>query len=248
MTDNNEVKVLDKGFVALVEHMGGDRAVVQAARVSYRSDGLGEPERDRKLIAFLLNNKHGSPFEHAVLKFHVKAPIFVARQWFRHRMSSYNETSFRYREAPEEFYIPGRWRLQDTKNKQGSVPAIEFDHRYYGHELIKNCEHAMAQYKGMIAAGVAREMARMVLPVNLYTEWYWTVNARALMHFIELRSELHAQWEMRQYSNAIWPLFAKTMPWTAEAFLGTLNLPRYQATDGLPGPNLSSTNEVSHAS
>ena len=233
-----QVKVLDKGFVQLVSHMGGDQAVLDAARVSYKSESKGQ-EQDRKLIRYMLEHEHGSPFEHAVFTFHVKAPVFVARQWFRHRTSSYNETSMRYREAPDEFYIPAKWRVQDAKNKQGSLAT---DQNFDGLTEILGlgCEDAMKRYRLMLEAGVAREMARMVLPVNLYTEWYWTVNARALMHFIRLRSEQHAQWEMRQYSNALWPIFARLMPWTAEAFLGTLNLTRYAALDGLPGPNADS--------
>jgi len=527
--EDREIVVLDKGFVHLVEHMGGDRAVVQAARVSYKSDGLGDPAKDRKLIAYLLEHDHGTPFEHAVLKFHVKAPIFVARQWFRHRMScldsetvlhfdlpkgvkrgstskytmtvgdifrkwqptnnkrkarqknptyrrdrikkmllrnydeatgavlhthirdiaftgfndvfevrlrngcgaimtethrcltdrgwmtlanaraidgirfmsvrshanpqrfiasqlftqeqwksvpgfdgpyevstagrcrsykmtsgrprsepeikiptpastgrpvislsrggftkafqvgelvllthvgpkptsryeachgndrpwdnrlenlrwalpienradalrngrlvklsgelspimsirrivnratydiavdgpwhnfvaggmvvhnSYNETSFRYREAPDEFYIPERWRSQDKTNKQGSVSA-EFNHEVVSQALKNACEDAMGYYRTMVENGIAREMARMVLPVNLYTEFYWTVNARALMHFIGLRSEAHAQWEIREYSNALWRIFREIMPWSAAAFLSTIDIARY---------------------
>jgi thymidylate synthase (FAD) len=234
---NDEVKVLDKGFVRLEAHMGGDAAVVRSARVSHGSEA-GDPERDKKLIRYMLEHKHGTPFEHAVFTFHVKLPIFCARQWIRHRVSSYNEMSMRYREPKDEFYIPEQWRGQDTKNKQGSVGPLDGARSAYWSEFTKKgCEEAMFVYREMLKDGVSREMARMVLPVNLYTEWYWTVNARALMHFFELRSEHHAQWEMRQYSNALWPIFAKAMPWTAEAFLGTLNLSRYQALDGMPGLN-----------
>ncbi len=241
----NEIEVLDLGFVALVEHMGGDRGVVQAARVCYRSDGLTEPEKDRKLVRYLLDHDHGTPFEHAVLKFHVKAPIFVARQWFRHRMASYNEVSGRYAEVKDEFYMPAKWRAQDTVNKQGSVNG-SIDHDRMSMWLGTDCHKAMQTYRAMLEDGVAKEMARMVLPVNLYTEFYWTVNARSLMHFIKLRSEAHAQWEIRQYSNALWKLFATVMPWTAEAFLGTIPLARYQALDGIAGPNLSDVMESSH--
>lgn len=216
------IQVLDKGFVRLEGQLGGDAAVIRAARVSYNSEPR-QPDADKKLIAYLLKHNHGTPFEHAVYTFHIKLPIFAARQWIRHRMSSYNETSFRYREAPEEFYIPERWRGQDIKNKQGSVP---FDVQVLDSEcnktLIAQQESAMAAYRAMLKAGIAREMARMVLPVNLYTEWYWTVNARALMHFIGLRSESHAQLEIRQYSHALASIFAETMPWTYEAFLANL--------------------------
>jgi thymidylate synthase (FAD) len=233
-----QVPVLDKGFVRLVKSMASDQDVLDAARVSYKSESKG-PEADAKLVRYLIEHDHGTPFEHAVFKFHVKAPIFVARQWFRHRTSSYNETSFRYREAPEEFYVPDKWRVQDSKNKQGSV-AGALDHEEMTAMLASAAEGCMDYYRIMVNSGVAREMARMVLPVNLYTEWYWTVNARALMHFIRLRSEHHAQWEMRQYSNAIWPIFARAMPWTAAAFLGTLNLAKYAALDGIAGPNVAS--------
>jgi len=235
MNLTDPITVLDKGFVRLEASMGGDASVLRAARVSYKSESLSE-DRDRKLITYLIEHQHGTPFEHAVFTFHVKLPIFVARQWIRHRMSSYNETSFRYREAPEEFYDPLSWRGQDIKNKQGSVTA-EIDHQEMRRHLRTVEEGTTAIYQHMLKAGVAREMARMVLPVNLYTEWYWTVNARALMHFIQLRSEQHAQWETRQYSNALWKLFARLMPWTAEAFLGTLNLQRYAALDGIAGPS-----------
>lgn len=221
------LKVLDKGFVRLVDFMGGDMAVVEAARVSHKSVAKDE-EADRKLIAYLLNHNHGTPFEHVVFKFHVKLPIFVARQWIRHRMSSYNETSFRYREAPEEFYFPEKWRVQDTKNKQGSVGIDILDHNSFSQGLAEECAKAKHVYDEMLKVGIAREMARMVLPVNLYTEWYWTVNARALMHFITLRSDDHAQWETRQYSDSIAEFFRHKMPWTYEAFLSRLDHDRYR--------------------
>lgn len=227
MTITETVKVLDKGFVRLEDWMGGDSAVLRSARVSYGSESVDEA-RDRKLIAYLLAHQHGTPFEHAVFTFHVKLPIFVARQWIRHRMSSYNETSMRYREAPEEFYIPEKWRAQDTKNKQGSV-AADICHAEASDILVQRCSEAMESYRDLVVnRGIAREMARMVLPVNLYTEWYWTVNARSFMHFVGLRSESHAQWEIQRYSDAMYRLFAEKMPWTADAFRSTLDAGRYK--------------------
>lgn len=223
----NEVKVLDKGFVSFVEHMGGDRGVVQAARVSYRSDGMKTPEEDKKLIHYLLAHDHGTPFEHAVLKFHVKAPIFVARQWFRHRMASYNEVSGRYTELRDEFYTPAAWRAQDASNKQGSHAAAGLG--IPENELYTHQADAMKLYRRLLERGVAKEMARLVLPVNLYTEFYWTVNARSLMNFIKLRSENHAQFEIRKYSNVILAMFSGIMPWTAEAFMSTLKISQYAA-------------------
>jgi len=216
--NNQEIKVLDLGFVRLEDRMGGDMSVIRAARVSYMSEKPRPPEEDEKLIAYLLKHNHGTPFEHAVFQFHVKLPIFVARQWIRHRMSSYNETSFRYREAPEEFYIPLKWRAQEIKNKQGSVDSDALPHDEWNKKLNNHCEASMKFYKELLEGGAAREMARMALPTNLYTEWYWTVNARSLMHFISLRSDSHAQWETRQFSHALASIMRESMPWTWKAF------------------------------
>lgn len=213
-----DTKVLDHGFVRLVETMGGDASIVEAARVSYAGTSKGE-EKDRKLITYLLQHQHMTPFEHAIFKFHVKCPIFVARQWFRHRIASYNEISYRYTEVKDEFYIPSQWRAQDVKNKQSSVTAPTLDHQ----ELTRACREIVAKsketYEAMIRSGVAREMARMVLPVNIYTEFYFTVNARSLMNFLSLRADKHAQWEIQQYAEAMAEMFAAKMPWTYSAFL-----------------------------
>jgi thymidylate synthase (FAD) len=219
MNDRREpVPVLDKGFVRLVDFMGGDQGVVDAARVSYGGVSKG-PEADKKLISYLLKHSHLTPFEHAVFKFHVRAPIFVARQWFRHRFAAYNEISFRYTEVKDDFYMPGVWRGQDKKNKQGSAPAAALDQQALRALFQTQVESALAAYQTMIERGVAREMARMVLPVNLYTEFYWTVNARSLMNFVSLRADAHAQWEIQQYGEALARAFREGMPWTYEAFL-----------------------------
>ncbi len=219
MIDRREpVKVLDKGFVRLVDFMGGDQGVVDAARVSYGGISKGV-EADKKLIAYLLKHSHLTPFEHAVFKFHVSAPIFVARQWFRHRFAAYNEISFRYTEVKDYFYMPAAWRGQDHKNKQGSTGAVALDQKELHEFFSKQIGGALAAYKRMIEMGVAREMARMVLPVNLYTEFYWTVNARSLMNFVALRADGHAQWEIQQYGEALAHAFRDGMPWTYEAFL-----------------------------
>ncbi|MDD5630372.1 MAG: FAD-dependent thymidylate synthase, partial [Elusimicrobia bacterium] len=194
--------ILDKGFVRLVDVMGGDAAVLDAARVCYDSRSKGE-EQDRRLISYLMSHAHLTPFEHAVFKFHVSAPIFVARQWFRHRMASYNEVSGRYTEVKDEFYIPAAWRCQDAVNKQGSTAAAGLDHAGLSARLAAQVRSSMAAYREMLAAGVAREMARLVLPLNLYTQFYWTVNCRSLMNFISLRADEHAQWEMQQYALAL---------------------------------------------
>ena len=215
---NDTVNVLDKGFVRLVDFMGGDQGVVDAARVSYGGKSKGE-DADRKLIAYLLKHKHETPFEHAVFKFHVKAPIFVMRQWIRHRMASYNEISARYTEVKDEFYIPTQWRAQDLKNKQGSVIAPTLDHAKLTALFEGQVKAALKTYKELLDAGVARELARMVLPVNSYTEFYWTINARALMNFVSLRADVHAQWEIQQYAEALAESFKAKMPWTYDAFI-----------------------------
>ena len=215
---SDSVVVLDKGLVRLVDFMGGDQGVVDAARVSYGGKSKGQ-DADRKLIAYLLKHKHETPFEHAVFKFHVKCPIFVMRQWIRHRMASYNEVSARYTEVKDEFYIPAKWRAQDIKNKQGSMAAPALDHAALTKKFEAQIEAALATYRELLAAGVARELARMVLPVNAYTEFYWTVNARSLMNFLSLRADIHAQWEIQQYAEILAQSFKAKMPWTYEAFL-----------------------------
>lgn len=213
-----EIRVLDKGFVRLLDTMGGDAGVVNAARVSYAGTSKGEA-KDRELIAYLLKHQHLTPFEHALMKFHVKCPIFVARQWFRHRWSSYNEVSYRYTRTAEEFYVPPEWRLQDTKNKQGSIRAPEADQAGLTRVYQDALERSFQAYRTLLEAGVAREMARMALPVALYTEFYWTVNVRSLINFLSLRADAHAQSEIQAYAEALADFFESAMPWTYAAFL-----------------------------
>lgn len=200
-----------------MEFLGGDRAVVQAARVSV-GQGLKTPEKDRRLINYLMKHEHGTPFEHAVFKFHVKAPIFVAREWFRHRIASYNEISQRYVEVGDEFYVPDRLRKPSKGNKQAS----EFADFPYEEEILSKIEEAYRYvytlYREMLDRGVARELARIVLPLGIYTQFYWTVNARSLMNFLRLREAPDAQWEIRQYAKVILKVFREKMPWTAEAW------------------------------
>lgn len=230
--------VLDKGFVRLVEYMGGDRAVVQAARVSYAL-GLKTPTEDKKLIKYLLNHKHTTPFEQAQFKFHVKAPVFVARQWFRHRIASYNEMSQRYTEIKDEFYIPSEWRKQSKKNKQGSEVSDDLCSTTMSVQLREDCAEAHRNYRWYLDQGVAKELARLILPINIYTEFYVSLNAHALMHFFRLRSEDHAQWEVRQYSDTMFDIFRVIMPWTAEAFLGTIDSEKYIGLNSVMGEKWS---------
>lgn len=216
---NNETRVLDKGFVRLLEVMGRDQGIVEAARVSFAGTSKGE-EQDRRLIAYLLKHRHMSPFEHAVLKFHVKAPIFVMRQWIRHRIASYNEISARYTEVQDEYYAPEAWRAQDARNKQGSIArAPALDQAALTRRYEAQVRASLATYRELLKAGAARELARMVLPLCLYTEFYWTINARSLMNFLSLRADAHAQWEIQRYAEALAAHFAREMPWTHAAFL-----------------------------
>lgn len=213
-----EHKILDHGFVRLLETMGGDQGIVQAARVSHAGTSKGE-ERDRRLLRYLIKHKHHSPLEHAILRFHIKCPIFVARQWFRHRIASYNEVSYRYTETTDEFYMPETWRAQDTKNKQGSVEAQRLDQERLSAAFSTSVKSAYKTYQELLEAGVAREMARMVLPVNIYTQFHWTINARSLMNFVSLRADVHAQAEIRLYAEAVAEIFSRVLPWTYSAFL-----------------------------
>jgi thymidylate synthase (FAD) len=221
------IPVLDKGFVRLIDFMGSDESICEAARISYRAPSKGE-EQDRKLIEYLWKNKHTSPFEMVKMKFNIRMPLFVMRQYVRHRMQNLNEVSARYTELPNEFYIPKHWRKQDTKNKQGSVedtstsfPILDEDGRYIGTAtecLIKHCDDSYLLYTRMLKAGIAREMARMVLPLNIYTEIYACWDIKNLLHFITLRSDVHAQDEIRQFSNAIGEMVEKLYPWTWKAY------------------------------
>lgn len=214
------IKVLDRGFVRLVDFMGGDGAVVQAARVSYGGGSKGE-EKDRELINYLMKHGHETPFEMSVFKFHVKCPIFVMRQWIRHRIASYNEISGRYTEFQDgEMHVPDSLRIQDTQNRQGSCGDFGgVDSKPFVESIDLHNQRSWELYQSMLRAGVAREQARMVLPLSLYTEFYWTINVRSLMNFLKLRTDSHAQKEIRDYANIILGMFKEKMPWSHEAFV-----------------------------
>ncbi|MBN1999742.1 FAD-dependent thymidylate synthase [candidate division KSB1 bacterium] len=211
-----EDKVLDLGFLKLVDFMGGDLAVVQAARVSV-GKGVTHDIRDKKLVEFLLAHKHETPFEHSVFKFHVKCPIFVARQWFRHRISSFNEISGRYTEMKEEFCLPDRLRTQKARNYQ-YMELPQEKNNMLREKIALHYESCYKLYRELLDDGVAKEHARLVLPQSLYTQFYWTVNGRALMNFLALRLDEHAQYEIRQYAEKIAKIFSEKMPWSYEAF------------------------------
>ena len=220
--------VLDKGFVRLVDFMGGDQRTVESARVTFGSVSKGE-EKDKRLVQYLLAHSHHSPFEHSIFQFHVKLPIFVARQWMRHRIASYNEISARYTEVREDFYIPAEFRAQDKINRQGSVKSGALNNNQLLQIYKKSLDASYAAYRRLLESGVAREMARMALPVAQYTQFHWTVNARSLMNFLSLRMDSHAQLEIQEYANTIAKIFKARMPWTWEAFIKTNAKNRYKA-------------------
>lgn len=216
-------KVLDKGEVRLLDRMGGDHSVVAAARVSngetYEEASKGA-DKDQRLINYLVKHRHGSPFEHATFQFYVKAPLFVRSEWHRHRMASYNEISGRYVKYEPEFYIPSTYRLQSINNKQGSEVVEGHEDWHQGnYEIVADaCEYTYGLYRSLLSKGVAKEMARILLPANLYTQFYFTVNARSLMNFLGLRAADDAQWEIRQYALAIKDMFEELMPQTFTAW------------------------------
>jgi thymidylate synthase (FAD) len=200
------IDVLDRGFVRLVDYLGGDDRIVQSARVSY-GDGTKSAREDADLIDYLLRHKHTSPFEQVVLTFHVKMPIFVARQWIRHRTARLNEISGRYSVMRDEFYVPraDEVRFQSEVNKQGSsaseVPGPLRE--AISEEMLVAQEAAYSQYQEMLDQGIARELARVNLPLSLYTEMYWQIDLNNLFHFLRLRLDEHAQYEIRVFAEAI---------------------------------------------
>ena len=214
------IKCLDKGFVRLVDSMGGDDAIVQAARVSY-GKGTSKLSQDRGLIRYLMRHRHSTPFEMVEFKFHCKMPIFVARQWVRHRTANINEYSLRYSEARDEFYYPDpeHIQFQSALNKQGRMGEVPTELKQKVHEYFKDIsDKSFAIYSELNKAGVARELARAILPVNLYTEWYWKNDLHNLLHFIGLRSDNHAQYEIRVFSDAMAESVKKVAPYAWEAY------------------------------
>lgn len=195
-------KLLDYGEVSLVDMMGDDIRVLQAARVSTGSEVTKGEDQDKKLIDYLMKNKHHTPFEKIVFEFYIKCPIFIARQWMRHRIGSYNEASARYKEFKFEAYIPEQFRKQSKTNHQGSEIG-DFDHDELRSIIADTYDEILDAYEELLLSGVAREIARLVLPMGIYTEFYWTVNFRSLMNFLNLRDHEHAQWEIQQYAKEI---------------------------------------------
>ena len=225
--------VLDHGFVRVIDYMGDDAAIVQAARVSY-GKGTRQVSSDRGLINYLMRMRHTSPFEMCELKLHVKLPIFVARQWIRHRTASVNEYSARYSVLDDEFYLPAPEHLasQSTANRQGRAAVLDGPaaaaaldalgtnaaEAYARYALLLN-EGADGQPRDPERAGLARELARMVLPLSTYTQWYWKIDLHNLLHFVALRADPHAQYEIRAYAEVLLGVLRRWVPLTCEAFV-----------------------------
>ncbi|WP_118134105.1 FAD-dependent thymidylate synthase [Oceanicella sp. SM1341] len=218
------VPVLDHGFVRVVDYMGDDAAIVQAARVSY-GQGTKKARDDAGLIRYLMRHWHSTPFEMCELKLHVKLPVFVARQWIRHRTANVNEYSARYSILDREFYIPAPEQLaaQSTSNNQGRGAVLEGEEAARVLEMLKSdANRSYDHYEGMLSQegqqGLARELARMNLPANIYTQWYWKVDLHNLFHFLRLRADAHAQYEIRVYADAICAMVADWVPAAYAAF------------------------------
>jgi thymidylate synthase (FAD) len=225
--------VLDHGFIRVVDYMGGDASIVQAARVSY-GRGTRRTREDQGLIQYLMRHRHTTPFEMAEIKLHVKLPIFVARQWIRHRTANVNEYSARYSMLDKEFYLPRREHLaaQSSSNRQGrgdllgeeeATEVLEIlkddAERLYVHYLRMLNENGIAKPGKKSRVGLARELARMNLSLNYYTQWYWKIDLHNLMNFLQLRADAHAQYEIRAYADVILSILQKWVPITYEAFL-----------------------------
>lgn len=219
--------VLNNGFVRLVDSMGTDLSIVRAARVSYNADWRsGEDEgKDTKLINYLLKNRHTSPFESVVFTFEIKAPIFVFRQWHRHRMWSYNEISARYTELDEGFYVPMLENItrQSESNKQMRTTEQHPEAEYFQLVMKEHHQQAFDRYHRLIVQGCPRELARSVLPVAAYSRMFATVDLHNLFHFLRLRLHAHAQYEIRVYAEAICKLIEPIVPVAMKAFKESLN-------------------------
>lgn len=228
-----EFPVLDHGFVRVIDYMGNDNAIVQAARVSY-GKGTKKKSEDQGLIHYLLRHAHTTPFEMCEIKFHIKLPFFVARQWIRHRTANVNEYSARYSILDKEFYIPAPEHLavQSTINRQGRGDTLSPDEARYAMNLLReDAERAYAHYEELLnedGAGnvidptrecLTRELARTNLSLNFYTQMYWKIDLHNLMHFLALRADAHAQYEIRVYADLMLDILKQWVPFTYEAFI-----------------------------
>lgn len=228
------IPVLDHGFIRVIDYMGDDAAIVQAARVSY-GRGTKKLNEDKGLINYLMRHWHTTPFEMCEIKLHIKLPIFIARQWIRHRTANVNEYSARYSILDKEFYLPSLENLgaQSTNNRQGRGNTLSTEEAEHVLSILKqDAERCYSHYMEMMnindendqildpnRSGLTRELARMNLTLNYYTQWYWKIDLHNLLHFVRLRADIHAQYEIREYTNALLDVIKKWVPFTHEAFL-----------------------------
>src|SRR3954467_6359545 len=218
----NSIDVLDHGFVRLDAVMADDLSVVNAARVSFGARVEEMDDRNAGLVRFLMRERHGTPFEHNFFRFHIKAPLFVTREWQRHRAGSFNERSGRYSELPDEFYVPAAGDVRTQVGKPGAYtfePLADDAAESVRDDIRASYVASYARYQELLERGVAKEVARTVLPVGLYTEFFWSVNARSLMNFLSLRNAAAAQHEIRVYAEAAEIHFARAMPVTHGSFV-----------------------------
>jgi|688.fasta_scaffold12187_16 thymidylate synthase (FAD) len=224
MSNEYFYEILDHGSVELLDSMASDLDVVNAAKVSFAARKDEIDESCIGLINYLMKNKHATPFEHSVFKFHVKAPIFVTREWMRHRWSSFNEMSMRYHKPDQiDYYVPSIENIRKQIGKPGAYTFEQIEDQKVINEFYLTIQNTINManwgYHSLVDIGVAKEIARCVLPVTQYTEFIWTVNARSLINFISLRNDSNAQYEINEYAVAIEDVFAKKMPITYEAFV-----------------------------
>jgi len=229
----NEIPLLDHGFIRVIDYMGADSAIVQAARVSY-GKGTRRVSEDKALISYLMRHRHTTPFEMCEIKYHIKLPIFVARQWIRHRTANVNEYSGRYSILDKEFYLPNLEHLasQATNNRQGRGNTLKGDEAARVMQLLReDANQAYAHYEEMLNEdsegkkhssardGLARELARMNLTLNYYTQWYWKTDLHNLLRFLSLRADSHAQYEIRVYAESMLNTLKRWVPITYDAFM-----------------------------
>lgn len=226
--------VLDHGHVTLIDYMGTDEAIEQAARISFNSEGR-TPDDTRNLLRYMFRHRHTSPTEQCHLRLHVKLPIFVERQWARHRTAKWNEASARYQKLPEEAYMPEADQVcyQSTENKQGRAGRVEMQYNdWFRDTLDSSNKEAFGVYQQAAQDGVALETARLSLPVNTYTEKIWCMDLHNLFHFLSLRMDSHAQWEIRQYANVIGEIVKAWAPISYQAFMDyDFNARRFSAIE-----------------
>jgi len=225
----DSIKVLDRGEVALIDHMGNDQSIVNSARISY-SKGAKKVSNDRDLIRYLMRHRHTSPLEHVEFQFYVKAPIFIFRQWHRHRTWAFSEISGRYSDLPEEFYVPEENKItkQSKSNKQGGSEEILEYARSIQQSFFNESSNDFSRYNSRLKSGMRKELARINLPLSTYSEMYAKVDLHNLFHFLSLRLDSHAQYEIRVYAEAIAELIKPIVPLAWEAFedykLNSINL------------------------